>query len=317
MKRLFVFLSLAAAAMFVQAGTGLEAENLPVSKSSKGVEYWLCAGQSNMQMGWGAFNRTPEEKARVRSEMERLEKVDVALWDFNTGKWTVLDAKSGLAKSAFAVSFAIRRAEATGKAVRILYVAAGGAPTESFLSKERMRSVTPGGGFRYPRLAAIANNPGGIDRNPDFPCAWVAREYPRRKANREEAYWWPVSAMYEAGVKVVHSSAIELAGILWYQGESNATTCVRPDVPTPRAYQEETLRAVIDELRGGKDVPFVMMGLPKMNRPWEQYREVQRQVSAEKGVIFVDTFAAGLGDMNDVHPRNKIPFAEVAVRALR
>ena len=35
------------------------------------------------------------------------------------------------------------------------------------------------------------------------------------------------------------------------------------------------------------------------------------------GAIFVDTFAAGLGEMNDVHPCDKIPFAELAINALR
>jgi hypothetical protein len=59
-----------------------------------------------------------------------------------------------------------------------------------------------------------------------------------------------------------------------------------------------------------------MMGLPKMNRPWEQYRAVQREVCDETGAIFVDTFAAGLGEMHDVHPRDKIPFAELAVEAV-
>jgi len=33
------------------------------------------------------------------------------------------------------------------------------------------------------------------------------------------------------------------------------------------------------------------------------------------GAVYVDTFAAGLGDPNDVHPRDKIPFAELAARA--
>lgn len=168
----------------------------------------------------------------------------------------------------------------------------------------------------YPALAAIATNRRRLDRNADFPCAWVAREYPRRRGNREEARWWPVSAMFDKGIQVIRGKRIPVTGVLWYQGESNATTCVRPDTPTPRAYQEETLRAVIDELRGGRDIPFVMMGLPKMNRPWEQYRDVQKKIAAEKGAIFVDTFAAGLGDPRDVHPRDKIPFAELAVDAL-
>ena len=57
------------------------------------------------------------------------------------------------------------------------------------------------------------------------------------------------------------------------------------------------------------------MGLPKMNRPWEQYRAVQKQVCEETGAIFVDTFAAGLGEMNDVHPRDKAAFADLAAAA--
>jgi hypothetical protein len=52
-----------------------------------------------------------------------------------------------------------------------------------------------------------------------------------------------------------------------------------------------------------------------MNRPWEQYRAVQKQVCDETGAIFVDTFAAGLGDPNDVHPRDKTAFADLAAKA--
>ena len=96
----------------------------------------------------------------------------------------------------------------------------------------------------------------------------------------------------------------------------NATTCVAPDTPTDRDYQLETLRALVSELRGDKNIPFIMMGLPKMNRPWEQYRAVQKQVCDETGAIFVDTFAAGLGDMNDVHPRDKTAFADLAAKAV-
>ena len=277
-------------------------------------ETWLCAGQSNMQKGWGEFNRTAQEKERVRGELARLAKVDVRFWDFNDGAWRRLTAENALRKSATGVSFAIRRAEKTGKAVAILYVASGGAPTESFLSEATMCAVDSKGKPRFPHLAAIATNRHRIDKNADFPCSWVAREYPRRRSDPEEAHWWPVSLMYDRGISRLRS--IPLTGILWYQGESNATTCVAPDTPTPEDYQEETLLAVVEELRAGKDVPFVMMGLPKMNRPWERYRAVQKRVCEKTGATFIDTFAAGLGDINDVHPRDKVPFAEMAAEAL-
>ena len=290
---------------------------------SRNAEFWICAGQSNMQKGWNEFNATPQEKERVKGEMARLEKCDIRFWDFNNNLWRRLTPMNALEKSAFGVSFAIRRAEATGKTIAILYVAAGGAPTESFLSEQTMCAVGKDGKPVYPHLAAIATNRHRLDQNKDFPCAWVAREYPRRRANKEEAYWWPVSKMYDNGIKRIKDSGIHVDGILWYQGESNATTCVAPDTPTDRDYQLETLRALVSELRSvsqltthNSQLPtFIMMGLPKMNRPWEQYRAVQKQVCDETGAIFVDTFAAGLGEMNDVHPRDKTAFADLAAKA--
>ena len=303
---------------------------------SRNAEFWICAGQSNMQKGWNEFNATPQEKERVKGEMARLEKCDIRFWDFNNNLWRRLTPMNALEKSAFGVSFAIRRAEATGKTIAILYVAAGGAPTESFLSEQTMCAVGKDGKPVYPHLAAIATNRHRLDQNKDFPCAWVAREYPRRRANKEEAYWWPVSKMYDNGIKRIKDSGIHVDGILWYQGESNATTCVAPDTPTDRDYQLETLRALVSELSSlfpasrsssaalAKEdspfpvprSPFIMMGLPKMNRPWEQYRAVQKQVCDETGAIFVDTFAAGLGEMNDVHPRDKTVFADLAAKAV-
>ena len=291
--------------------------------SGRPFEVWLCAGQSNMQKGWNEFNATPAEKERVEKELKRLDRVDIRFWDFNTGEWTKLTRANALRKSAFGVSFAIRRAEATGKAIGMLYVAAGGAPTEAFLSEQTMCAVGRAGKPVYPHLAAIATNRHRLDQNKDFPCKWVAREYPRRRANVEEAYWWPVSKMYDHGIQDIKESGIKVDGILWYQGESNATTCVAPDTPTNRDYQLETLRALVSELRSlsqpttsNSQLPtFIMMGLPKMNRPWEPYRAVQKRVCEETGATFVDTFAAGLGDMNDVHPRDKAAFADLAARA--
>jgi hypothetical protein len=122
--------------------------------------------------------------------------------------------------------------------------------------------------------------------------------------------------MYDAGVARLRASGVKIDGILWYQGESNASTCVAPDEPTDAAYQEETLRAVVAELRGGADIPFVMMGLPKMNRPWAAYRAAQKKVCEETGAIYVDAFSAGLGEEDDVHPRDKAAFADLAARCL-
>lgn len=289
-------------------------------------EIWLCAGQSNMQQGWDSYNRTPEEKTRYREELALLDKVEVWFWDVNGGaygwnginkpyrKWTRLTSQNAGKRSAIGVSFAIRRGLKTKKPIGILYVAAGGAPTEAFLSEQTMCKVGVDGKPAYPNLCKIATNRHRIDMNADFPCAWCKREFLRRKGKAEEAAWWPVSKLHDEGLMCI--ADLPLTGILWYQGESNATTNVSPDMPLADDYMLETNLAIIDQLRGDKKLPFVMMGLPKMNRPWEPYRAAQRKACEAKGAIFVDTFAAGLGDERDVHPRNKIPFAELAMKAL-
>lgn len=289
---------------------------LPDDLEESKREVWLCAGQSNMQKGWGEFNGSPIEKSRVSGEMAHLSKVDVRFWDFNDGNWKRLTPQNAMIKCAFGVSFAIRRATETKKTIVMLYVAAGGAPTESFISERTMCAVREDGSLRYPYLATIATNRHSLDKNADFPCAWVAREYSHRRNNKEEAAWWPVSKIYDGGLARLNGLPID--GILWYQGESNATTCVAPDKPTPKNYQEQTLRAVVEELRAlpsRRNIPFIMIGLPKMNRPWDQYRAAQKKVAEEMDVTFVDTFAAGLGETNDVHPRDKTAFAELAAKA--
>ncbi|MCR5414184.1 MAG: hypothetical protein K6F50_05595 [Kiritimatiellae bacterium] len=290
---------------------------LPSGLKGRKPEIWLCAGQSNMQKGWDEFRSSPEEKKRVEKEFALLDKAEVWLWDVNDGpegQWTRLTAKNAGKRSAFGVSFAIRRALKSGRPVAMLYVAAGGAPTESFLAEETMCKVGKDGKPVYPKLCAIATNRHQINANNDFPCAWCKREYQRRKGKAAEAGWWPVSLLYDRGIALAEK--LPLTGILWYQGESNATRCVAPEAPLDDDYMLETNLAVVDQLRGDRKIPFIMMGLPKMNRPWEPYRAAQKKACEEKGAIFVDTFAAGLGTPNDVHPRDKIPFAELAIKAL-
>lgn len=276
------------------------------------AEAWLCAGQSNIQKGWGEFCKTPEEKLRFEKESAMLDTIQVYFWDFNDFSFKRITKDNAGGKSALGISFAIRRAQMVKKPIVIVYVAAGGAPTEAFLSRERMCAKDEQGKCKYPHLAAIADSSTPLDKNPAFPCTWVAKEYPAAKANADEGRWWPVAEIYNYGIQPLRN--VPLTGILWYQGESNATTCEIPDAPTDEDYQRETLRAVIDELRGERDILFVMFGLPVMDRPWERYRRVQQEVCKEKKAIFLDTYAAGLGESNNVHPRNKIPFAEMAVK---
>ncbi len=278
---------------------------LPPEIARKRPEVWLCAGQSNM--AW-----TLEKSVGAKAEIAATAGCDIWIWNFETGNWTKVTPANAGKQSSIAVSFAIRRAKASKKPVAILYVSAGGAPTEAFLRDETMAAIDSAGKPLFPNLLKIVTNRKQIDENEDFPAAWCAQEYRKRLNKNSESKWWGLGILEREGTaKIRH---IPLTGILWYQGESNATTNIGADggKPLPSDYMEETLRAIILELRPNAKTPFLMFGLPIMNRDWAPYRELQKKVCKDTGAVYLDTFGAGLGDKNDVHPRNKIPFAEMA-----
>ena len=281
---------------------------LPADVSDGNREVWLFVGQANMQRGWGEFCATPTGKECVAREMARLEKVDIRFWDFNDDSWTKLSPTNAPDKCAFGISFATRRAEATGKTVVMLYVSAGGAPTESFLSEQTMCAVGKDGRPVYPRLAAIATNRHRLDKNADYPDA---REYSCCHGNTSEVRWWTVSSLYDAAVARIRASGVKIDGVFWDQGESNASACVATNEPIDAAYQEEVLRAVVAELRGGVEIPFVMMGLPTLSRLGAAYGAAQKKVCEDTGAIYVDPFASGLGNEN-AYPWDKAAFAAAA-----
>ncbi len=272
----------------------------------KDPEVWLCAGQSNMHWLLGQCKGANEEAAATA-------KHDIRLWDYQTGQWRKITPQNAKQWSAIAISFALRRAEKTGKPIALLLVAVGGAPTEAFLSETTMAAVDEKGKPLYPTLQKMVITRKPMDTNDAVPHSWCKKVY-RQRLNAE-AGGWTTSILYDNGIKRVKH--LPLTGILWYQGESNASTAIsaKDDVPLPEDYMEETLRAIVRELRPNEQTPFLMVGLPVMNRPWEPYRALQQKVCKETGAIYLDTFGAGLGDKNNVHPSNKIPFAEMAAEA--
>ena len=269
-------------------------------------EAWLCAGQSNMYWPLARCAGANEEAAATA-------KHDIRLWDFVSGRWRRLTPANAKQWSAIAVSFAIRRAKATGKPIAILLVDVGGAPTEAFLPAPVMAAVDAKGAPRYPRLLRILTNRKPLNQNEDFPYSWVKAVY--GKGDRAWRGWAP-GVLWDKGLARVRH--LPLTGILWYQGESNASIAMGPDdKPLDGPYMEETLRAIVATLQGlaGKQAPVLMVGLPVLNRPWDRYRALQKQVCAETGAIYLDTFSRGLGDTRNVHPAEKRPFADMASAA--
>lgn len=271
-------------------------------------ETWLCAGQSNMF--W-----TLDRCAGADSEAAATAKHDIRLWDFVSGQWRRITPANAKEWSALAVSFAIRRAEATGKPIALLLVDVGGAPAEAFLPASVMASVDANGKPRYPWLLRILTNRKPLEQNEDFPESWVKTVYTDRQDC--ESRGWRVGVLWDLGL--ARLLGLPLTGVLWYQGESNASTALggQAEKPLPEPYMEETIRATVETLQGiaGDKAPVLMVGLPVMNRPWAPYRALQKKVCDETGTIYLDTFSRGLGTPDNVHPPEKRPFAELASEA--
>ena len=109
-------------------------------------------------------------------------------------------------------------------------------------------------------------------------------------------------------------AGVRARGVLWYQGESNAT-----DPARARAYGEQ-IRALVGHFRrlgDAPELPFVAVELPEWlafadvpyqtTAAWPHLRQATRSVLSLPSASTV--VALGYGDADDIHPRDKRPVA--------
>lgn len=114
--------------------------------------------------------------------------------------------------------------------------------------------------------------------------------------------------LYEVGIAPLADYTI--AGMLWYQGESNAHNTELHSVLFPLFVS--SMRSV-----WGESLPILTVQLSSLNRPsWCVFRDSQRVLAKSiEGVQMV--VSTDVGDLVDVHPRNKKPVGQrLALQAL-
>lgn len=115
------------------------------------------------------------------------------------------------------------------------------------------------------------------------------------------------SALFDGMIRPLLPCA--LAGVIWYQGESNATT-----IESSREYKD-ILKYMINDWRyhfQNPELPFIMMqiannGFPTAYRgiaPWAHLRESQRLLCTELPGVGMAT-AVDIGEEDDIHPQDK------------
>lgn len=255
-----------------------------VTVSSGGVEIklsdvlvgdvWLCSGQSNMQ--WAL--RETNGGAEAAGEVAKLADIRLLLVPKSPAKtpvasfkaeWTVADAKSAAEFSAVAIHFA--------RALREKSPALKGVP-----------------------IGLVDCSFGGTRAE-----AWIPAETLAKGFNPEELgdsiFGIKPAEIYNGMLAPLVGG--NFRGVLWYQGESNASAPVR---------YVDLLKLLISRWRADfrdPNLPFYLVQLPNFPDPWEGWaftwvRDAQARVVAATPdtalAVTLDT-----PDGYDLHPRNK------------
>ncbi|MBQ9337550.1 MAG: hypothetical protein IJS14_09690 [Lentisphaeria bacterium] len=243
-------------------------------------EVWLCSGQSNMAfMMAGAIGLKDELKAlpgpRMRCFMvgggASVEPLDTC-----KGKWVYADAANLKFFSAVSYFFAKELLKNGVGPVGLIKSAQGGAKIESWMSEESLKELVPD-----------------------------AKEQAAKRNPKVKTFRIPLM-MFNARLNPL--VPYRLSGVIWYQGESNASAAARY-APLFRAMIQDWRKRFEDP-----DLPFYWCNLPayrpRSNDPaeegtWPGLRAAQTAVldlPHTGQAVLIDT-----GETGDIHPRDKRP----------
>ncbi len=281
-------------------------------------DVWVCSGQSNMEFSLRQeehFKKeineashpnirlfkmekdiNPTKRKLTADEITRLKNNDY----YQPASWKICDSATVKDFSAVAYYFAKYLQQDVDVPIGLIQNAIGGSPTEAWIRKEAFAS--------NPQLKMYATSP------PD--SSFLNRKYghpftierimenleplPLKEKKADGYYHHPFSPsyLYDTGIEPLLHTPIK--GVLWYQGESNATY---PDL------HKQLFELLINSWRKAwkqSDFPFLYVQLPGIgprNR-WPEFREGQQELLStvpNTGMaVTID-----VGDASDVHPKNK------------
>jgi len=304
--------------------TGIELRvNTLIFKNVLVGEVWVCSGQSNM--GWkvtGAKNPAEEIADAKNYPLVRLFTVanvtsPTPLND-TKGEWTVASPESVGRFSAVGYFFGRELHKNLKVPIGLINSSWGGTPAEAWTSRKQLETV----GF----LKAAANKWDQRVKNYDSFAAnkkyeeklavWVhaaaiakamkkpAPRRPRKPSHPESSPQRPAS-LYNGMIAPI--SQLTIAGVIWYQGESNAR----------RAKEYRTLFPLMisnwrkDWNQG--DFPFLFVQLANFlavqaqpvqtDASWPFLREAQTMTLSLKNTAMAS--AIDIGDAGNIHPKNK------------
>ena len=268
-------------------------------------DVWLASGQSNMYFPLGQSEGGQEESKkalrhpniRLLKYKPQVETQDIA-WDSSTlakinqldyfsGTWKENNQQSSLEFSAIAYHFGKTIHLEENVAVGLIEIAVGGSPLVSWIDRHRLESD--------PLLVNVFRD----WRDSDFIQAWC-----RQRANRNlekadsKLQRHPYEPAYNFESGIAKLGGFPIAGVLWYQGESDAHNA---------EFHEKAFEAFVESWRNnwGWEVPVYFVQLSSINRPsWPSFRDSQRRLAARMPAVYM-AVSSDLGHPTDVHPTRK------------
>lgn len=276
-------------------------------------EVWLCSGQSNMEFMLKQTTTAKEDipessnnairlynmKARWRTDavawsQDVLDSIN-NLYHYNEASWQSSSPKSASDFSAVAYYFGKMLRDSLNVPIGLICNAVGGSPTEAWIDRATLE-------MKFPNILKDW-------RHNDFIQDWVrkrAGENLKNSNNKKQRHPYEPCYLFESGIQPLNKFPI--AGVIWYQGESNAHNVTA---------HEKLFTLLTQSWRNNWNdaaLPFYYVQLSSINRPtWPEFRDSQRKLSAEIPYVGM-AVSSDLGDSLDVHPRNKKPIGERLAR---
>jgi sialate O-acetylesterase len=279
-------------------------------------DVWFASGQSNMEMPLSGFpnsavvTNAAEEIRNANQPNIRLLLVahktsDLPLGDYEPTSWTACTPETAAKFSAVAYFFGKQLADHEHVPIGLIDSTWGGTPAEAWTS---MRGLSADSSLMpvFAEWASFSNEQAESRRVID---AEKREDEAARKANQPlpKHAWhpnpgsWQPAALFNA--MVAPALGFRIKGVIWYQGESNASA--------ERAnLYERVMAALIADWRVNwrqGDFPFLFVQIANykagLQPTWPIVREAQRRTLsvADTGMaVTID-----IGDPDNVHPANK------------
>lgn len=277
-------------------------------------EVWIASGQSNMEFQMGRTETGKQDLLLADDsllrffDMKSIAVTDNHKWTekeikatnhldfFSKTQWKESTPQTAKDFSAIAYHYGKMLRDSLNVPIGIISIAVGGSPIESWIDITSLKHEIP------EILVDWQKN--------DYLMPWVQNRIKENVGEMTEKNYnrhpFEPSYLFSSGIRPL--GGYPMAGVIWYQGESNAHNI---------EIHERLFPLMIESWRKEwkePELPFIFVQLSSINRPsWPKFRDSQRRLADRLRNVYM-VVSSDHGDSLDVHPKNKKPIGERLAR---